>query len=228
MRGRPNSANGTTSTPVSRRFSACQTGRTPSRARISAASSPWVRMALVPQTLMLTLSGITPRLFQIPLQDLLCQLSTDPPSGLRWQAARIDRVEIAAGGKDMSHAARRRTAGASRNVTPIEPAQKIFDLVAGPAQIGHQIVAGKSQDSSHTRCNASDPATVINPSAVCGPSPCPSASERISRRLVGVQRRQPNTPSQHPQPTPVKTPSAATRHTTPDTTAQSPQQHQHA
>ena len=50
-------ASGITSTPTTRRFSFCHSGRTPSRASTSATSSPWVRMALVPQAVMPTVSG---------------------------------------------------------------------------------------------------------------------------------------------------------------------------
>jgi hypothetical protein len=49
-RGRPSSSTVISSSPVIRRVSVCQTGRTPSRARISAMSSPWVRIAAVPHT----------------------------------------------------------------------------------------------------------------------------------------------------------------------------------
>ena len=56
-RGRPNSFNGMTSSPTTRRDSSFQTGFTPSRARISAMSSPCVRMAAVPHTTIPTVSG---------------------------------------------------------------------------------------------------------------------------------------------------------------------------
>jgi len=55
--GRPSSSNGTTSSPVTRLDSSFQTGLTPSSARISATSSPWVLIAAVPHTTMPTVSG---------------------------------------------------------------------------------------------------------------------------------------------------------------------------
>ena len=50
IRGRPSSASGIGSSPMTRRDAASQTGSTPSRASTSAMSSPLVRMAEVPQT----------------------------------------------------------------------------------------------------------------------------------------------------------------------------------
>ena len=55
--GRPNSETGIISVPETRRLSCCQTGRTPSKYIIWAMSSPWVRIADVPQTTMPTISG---------------------------------------------------------------------------------------------------------------------------------------------------------------------------
>lgn len=49
IRGRPSSAYGMGSRPVTRREASSQTGRMPSSANASAMSSPAVRIALVPQ-----------------------------------------------------------------------------------------------------------------------------------------------------------------------------------
>jgi hypothetical protein len=59
-RGRPSSASGTISMPVTRLDSGCHVGRTPSSARISATSSPWVRIAAVPQATRPTIRGSSP------------------------------------------------------------------------------------------------------------------------------------------------------------------------
>ena len=60
MRGRPSSSRGTISNPVTRRDASSQTGRVPINARISARSSPWVRIALVPHTVRPTDRGYVP------------------------------------------------------------------------------------------------------------------------------------------------------------------------
>ena len=59
-RGRPSSASGTTSKPVTRRDASSHTGRHPIRASTSAMSSPWVRIALVPHTVSPTVAGHSP------------------------------------------------------------------------------------------------------------------------------------------------------------------------
>ena len=60
IRGRPSSAAGTISNPVTRRDASSHTGLVPISARISARSSPWVRIAEVPQTVSPTLRGYSP------------------------------------------------------------------------------------------------------------------------------------------------------------------------
>ena len=50
IRGRPSSASGVTSNPVTRRDASSHTGRHPISASTSAMSSPWVRIAEVPHT----------------------------------------------------------------------------------------------------------------------------------------------------------------------------------
>ncbi len=60
IRGRPSSAVGTISKPVTRRDASSHTGRQPSSARISAMSSPCVRIAEVPHTVSPTERGYSP------------------------------------------------------------------------------------------------------------------------------------------------------------------------
>ena len=73
---------------------ACQTGRTPSSANTWAMSSPWVRIALVPQTLRPTLR-VPARLPTVALDQLARQLLADAPGG-GW-AGRADRPRRSCG-----------------------------------------------------------------------------------------------------------------------------------
>ena len=60
IRGRPSSASGIGSSPVTRRDASSHTGRTPSSASTSATSSPEVRIAEVPHTDSPTERGYSP------------------------------------------------------------------------------------------------------------------------------------------------------------------------
>src|SRR5450830_13185 len=88
---------------------------------------------------------------QMALQHFACQLLADAPCRLRRHAARIDRIEIAAGRQDMRHAACRRAAWAGRHVTSCETEQEIANLVTGAMQVGQELAAGEIEDAAQ-RC----------------------------------------------------------------------------
>ena len=86
---------------------------------------------------------------EIPLDERVCELPAYVPGGLRGDAARVHRVEVASRGKDTRHASCRRARGAGRNEASVEPAKERVDLVRGALQGRMDGLANVSQHLWH-------------------------------------------------------------------------------
>ena len=134
-------------------------GRTPSRARASATSSPWVRMLAVPHTTRPTVRGQRAGLGHVALDQAVGQGPADVPRQRRGDGLGVDGVEVAPGRQHVGAAPGRRAAGPGRHVAAVEAGQQVGELVGRPAQGGDQRrrdplegrVAGRSPPGLHPR-----------------------------------------------------------------------------
>ena len=155
MRGRPSSSSGTGSTPVTRPDSSAHTGRAPRRARASAMSSPWVRMAAVPHTTSPTEAGHSPVSLPVAVADGVGQRPADVPRRPGRQRLRVDRVEVPPRRQHVRHAPGRRPRRPRRHVPPVQRPQACSRSRRWSLQRGNEHVAGEPQrfvDRSSPSC----------------------------------------------------------------------------
>ena len=190
-RGRPSSASDMTSRPSTRPEWGCHTGRTPSRARASATSSPWVRMLAVPHTTRPTTRGRVARLGHVPLDQPVGQGPPDVPRQRRRDGLRVDGVEVAPGGENVGAAPGRGAAGPGRHVAAVQAGEKVVELVGRPDQGGDQAstatqregrVARGRRRRPERRASTRRPALVLQPVDVAVPA-------RRGRGQLGGHRR---------------------------------------
>ena len=142
--GGPVPRDGMGSRPVTRREASSQTGRTPSRARASATSSPAVRIALVPHR---------DRPTELrPVAVVGCSAPAEE-SASAWpvsQARRdrdglgVDGVEVAAGRQDVDQAAQRRPAGPGRDEAAVQRVHGVVELVGGAGSRGDDLAGPRT------------------------------------------------------------------------------------
>ena len=128
-RARPSSASGITSRSITRPFSSCHTGRTPSSHNTSAMSSPWVRMFEVPQTVMPIARGGAPSRSHAVASSASPRRTPTVQAKRDGIGAHVDGVKVAPRRQDVGHPARRRTARPGRHVSPAQAAEQIRQFV---------------------------------------------------------------------------------------------------
>ena len=134
------------SSPVTRRVSGCQTGRTPSSARISPASSPWVRIAAVPHTTIPTVSGYAPSSAHVTANERRRRAARRR----RRRGRRAAPWGRRSRGCDRSAGRRRARASGSPTGPPgrarrASPREQVGHLVGGAQQPRHDLRAGEAQ-----------------------------------------------------------------------------------
>ena len=82
--------------------------------------------------------GIRAFFLEIARQRLAGQLLTHLPRGGGRQRARIDRIEVAAGGQNARHAARGRARGTSRNIAAFQRIQNVRHFFVHALEIGNE------------------------------------------------------------------------------------------
>ena len=123
IRGRPSSSSGIDldAGHPPRRLG-CHVGRTPSSARISATSSPCVRIAAVPQATRPTISRQRAGVGDVALEQRVGEPHADLAGQLGRQRARVDGVEVAPGRQHVEAPARRRARRPGRDVAAVQRA----------------------------------------------------------------------------------------------------------
>ena len=131
--------------PVTRFDSGCHVGRTPSSARISATSSPCVRIAAVPQATRPTIRGSAPVSRPLAVEQRVGEPLADLPRQLRGQGARVDAVEVAPGREHVDAPPGRRARGPGRDVAAAQRAHDAGQLVGRAQDPRDDLVAGEAQ-----------------------------------------------------------------------------------
>ena len=191
MRGRPSSASGTTSKPVTRRDASSQTGRQPSSASTSAMSSPWVRIALVPQTVRPTERGYVAGVGEVAGEQRVGQRRADLPRVARRDRLRVDRVEVAPGRQHVDQPARgrARTGRPGRSRRRARAARGPISSVVPASRGTTSVAANSSTRTTSVGCDADGAPTASSTTSGTFSASQPAVSIPATRRRASVSIR---------------------------------------